>query len=194
MEISKMMNEKETTRISKFLSLVLRHQPQLIGITLNEQGWVSVDELLQQAKKHGQLITPETLNHVVDTNAKKRFAFSANKQQIRASQGHSVEVELSYEPQVPPEVLYHGTGSQSVESILKTGLERRNRQHVHLSADTDTAIKVGSRHGKPVVLSVLAGEMNKNGFVFYLSANGVWLTDEVPAVFLRLEGIPSITK
>jgi putative RNA 2'-phosphotransferase len=189
-----MMNEKETTRISKFLSLVLRHQPQLIGITLNEQGWVSVDELLQQAKKHGQLITPETLNHVVDTNAKKRFAFSANKQQIRASQGHSVEVELGYEPQVPPEVLYHGTGSQSVESILKTGLERRNRQHVHLSADTDTAIKVGSRHGKPAVLSVLAGEMHGKGYVFYLSANGVWLTDEVPAEFLRLDGIPSITK
>jgi putative RNA 2'-phosphotransferase len=194
MAISKMMNEKETTRISKFLSLVLRHQPQLIGITLNEQGWVSVDELLQQAKKHGQLITMEVLNHVVETNAKKRFAFSADKKQIRASQGHSVEVELGYEPQVPPKILYHGTGSQSVESILKTGLERRSRQHVHLSADINTAIKVGSRHGKPVVLSVLAGEMNKNGFVFYLSANGVWLTDEVPAVFLRLEGIPSITK
>jgi putative RNA 2'-phosphotransferase len=194
MEISKMMNEKETTRISKFLSLVLRHQPQLIGITLNEQGWVSVDELLQQAKKHGQLITMEVLNHVVETNAKKRFAFSADKKQIRASQGHSVEVELGYEPQVPPKILYHGTGSQSVESILKTGLERRNRQHVHLSADTDTAIKVGSRHGKPVVLSVLAGEMHGKGYVFYLSANGVWLTDEVPAAFLRLEGIPSITK
>jgi putative RNA 2'-phosphotransferase len=180
------MNEKETTRISKFLSLVLRHQPQLIGINLDEQGWVNVDELLKQAHQHGQLITMEVLNHVVETNAKKRFAFSNDKQQIRASQGHSVEVELGYEPQVPPKVLYHGTGSQSVESILKTGLEKRNRQHVHLSADVDTAIKVGSRHGRPVVLNVLAGEMTKSGFVFYLSANGVWLTDEVPAAFLSM--------
>jgi putative RNA 2'-phosphotransferase len=180
------MNEKETTRISKFLSLVLRHQPQLIGINLDEQGWVNVDELLKQAHQHGQLITMEVLNHVVETNAKKRFAFSNDKQQIRASQGHSVEVELGYEPQVPPKVLYHGTGSQSVESILKTGLEKRNRQHVHLSADVDTAIKVGSRHGRPVVLNVLAGEMTKSGFVFYLSTNGVWLTDEVPAAFLSM--------
>jgi len=180
------MNEKETTRISKFLSLVLRHQPQLIGITLNEQGWVNVDELLQKAKKHGQLITLEVLTHVVETNAKKRFAFSGDKRQIRASQGHSLAVALGYEPQVPPNVLFHGTGSQSVESILKTGLERRSRQHVHLSADMDTAIKVGSRHGKPVVLNVLAGEMNRKGYVFYLSANGVWLTDEVPAEFLTV--------
>jgi putative RNA 2'-phosphotransferase len=186
MKISKKMNEKETTRISKFLSLVLRHQPQLIGITLDEQGWVSVDELLQQAHKHGKSITLEMLNHVVEANTKKRFAFSDDKRQIRASQGHSVAVELGYKPQVPPDVLYHGTGSQSVESILKTGLERRSRQHVHLSADVDTAIKVGSRHGKPVVLSVLAGDMNRKGYVFYISANGVWLTDDVPVEFLRL--------
>ena len=180
------MNEKDTTRISKFLSLVLRHQPQLIGINLDEQGWVNVDKLLKQAHQHGQLITMEVLNHVVETNAKKRFAFSGDKQRIRASQGHSVKVALGYEPQVPPEVLYHGTGSQSVESILKSGLEKRSRQHVHLSADIDTAIKVGSRHGKPVVLNVLASEMNRKGYVFYLSANGVWLTDEVPPAFLSI--------
>jgi putative RNA 2'-phosphotransferase len=179
------MNEKETTRISKFLSLVLRHQPQLIGINLNEQGWVNVDELLQKAQQHGQLITPEVLNHVVETNAKKRFAFSDDKQQIRASQGHSVGVALGYGPQVPPNVLFHGTGSQSVESILKTGLEKRSRQHVHLSADIDTAIKVGSRHGKPVVLNVLASEMHSKGYVFYLSANGVWLTDKVPPEYIN---------
>ena len=181
-----MITEKETTSISKFLSLVLRHQPQLIGITLNEQGWVNVDELLQRAHKHGKIITLDMLTHVVETNTKKRFAFSDDKRQIRASQGHSVVVELGYEPQVPPDVLFHGTGSQSVPSILKTGLERRSRQHVHLSADIDTAIKVGSRHGKPVVLSVLAGEMHKKGYVFYISANGVWLTNEVPAEYLTL--------
>jgi len=180
------MNEKETNRISKFLSLVLRHQPELIGITLNEQGWVNVDELLQQAHKYGKIITLNMLNHVVETNAKKRFAFSDDKQKIRASQGHSVEVALGYEPQVPPQVLYHGTGSQSVDSILKTGLEKRSRQHVHLSADIDTAIKVGSRHGKPVVLDVLAGEMHDKSYAFYLSANGVWLTDEVPAEYIML--------
>jgi putative RNA 2'-phosphotransferase len=180
-----MMNEKETTSISKFLSLVLRHQPQLIGIKLDEHGWVNVDELLQQAHQHGQLITMQTLTHVVETNAKKRFAFSNDKRQIRASQGHSVEVALGYEPQVPPHVLYHGTGSQSVESILKTGLQKQSRQHVHLSADADTAIKVGSRHGKPVLFSVLAGEMYRERYVFYLSANGVWLTDEVPAEYIN---------
>ena len=183
------MNEKETTSTSKFLSLVLRHQPELIGIKLDGQGWVNVDELLQKAHQHGKIITLDMLNHVVETNAKKRFAFSDDRQKIRASQGHSVEVALGYEPQVPPEVLYHGTGSQSVESILKTGLERRSRQHVHLSADTDTAIKVGSRHSKPVVLSVLAGEMNSKSYMFYLSANGVWLTDEVPASFLELREV-----
>ncbi|MBS7566779.1 RNA 2'-phosphotransferase [Mucilaginibacter sp. Bleaf8] len=180
------MNEKETTKLSKFLSLVLRHQPDLIGIELDEQGWVKVDELLKQSANHGHLITLEMLNHVVETNAKKRFAFSNDGHKIRANQGHSVEVDLGYEPQVPPTVLYHGTGSQSVASILQSGLEKRSRQHVHLSADRDTAIKVGSRHGKPVVLEVLALEMHQNGYTFFLSANGVWLTETVPANFLQL--------
>jgi putative RNA 2'-phosphotransferase len=181
-----MISEKETTGISKFLSLVLRHQPRLIGITLNEQGWVSVDELLKQANKHGKAITTDILNHVVETNAKKRFAFSDDKLQIRASQGHSVQVALGYEPQVPPDILYHGTGSQSVQSILQTGLQKRGRQHVHLSADIDTAIKVGSRHGKPVVFMVMAKLMYEQGYPFLLSANGVWLTDNVPSNFLTL--------
>ncbi|WP_345954001.1 RNA 2'-phosphotransferase [Mucilaginibacter sp. PAMB04168] len=182
-----MISEKEITSISKFLSLVLRHQPELIGMELDLQGWVSVDELLKKANVHGKLITMEMLNHVVETNSKKRFAFSDDKQKIRASQGHSVEVELGYEPHVPPAVLYHGTGAQSVDSILHLGLQKRSRQHVHLSADPETAVKVGSRHGKPVVLKVLADQMQQKGFVFYLSANGVWLTDNVPPEFLQLE-------
>lgn len=179
-----MLTEKETTSLSKFLSLVLRHQPELIGIKLDEQGWVAVDELLQKAGAHGKAITIAMLNHIVETNAKKRFAFDDTKQKIRASQGHSVEVELGYEPQTPPDVLYHGTGSQSVEAILRTGLEKRSRQHVHLSRDLETAVKVGQRHGKAVVLTVAAGEMYQQGHKFYLSENKVWLTDFEPADFI----------
>ena len=180
------MKEKDITSISKFLSLVLRHQPLAIDITLDEQGWVNVDELLKQANAHGHSLDLEVLNHVVETNSKKRFAFDESRQKIRASQGHSVDVELGYQAQMPPEVLYHGTGEKSVQSILNTGLERRSRQHVHLSRYKDTALQVGSRHGKPTLFEVLAGEMHDKGYVFYLSENKVWLTDAVPAEFLRL--------
>lgn len=179
-----MISEKEITSLSKFLSLVLRHHPETIGIKLDEQGWVAVDELLQKAQAHGKNITPDVLNHIVETNAKKRFAFDDAGIKIRASQGHSVDVELGYEPQIPPDVLYHGTGSQSVEAILQTGLEKRSRQHVHLSSDLETAIKVGQRHGRPVVLTVAAAEMHRLGHKFYLSENKVWLTDFVPTDFI----------
>jgi putative RNA 2'-phosphotransferase len=181
-----MIREKENTNISKFLSLVLRHQPELIGIELDEQGWVAVDELLKKANAAGNAITFDILDYVVQTNAKKRFSFSDDLKKIRASQGHSVEVELGYEPQVPPEILYHGTATRFVESILQTGLEKRDRQHVHLSKELETATAVGQRHGKPVIFHVLAGQMHKAGHVFYLSANGVWLTDAVPVAFLKL--------
>ncbi len=179
------MKEKDITNTSKFLSLVLRHQPQFIGIELDEQGWVNVDELLKQANLHGQKIDAEMLRHVVATSDKKRFAFDDTGLKIRASQGHSVAVELGYHPEVPPQILYHGTGEKSVASILAVGLEKRSRQHVHLSADIETAIKVGSRHGKPRVFEVLANEMHTGGHTFYLSENKVWLTDHVPAQFLR---------
>ncbi|MEO3406403.1 RNA 2'-phosphotransferase [Mucilaginibacter sp. CAU 1740] len=182
-----MLTEKETTNLSKFLSLVLRHKPEEIGITLDEQGWVPVDELLDKLNKSGRPVTFDVLQHIVDTNAKKRFAFNDDKLKIRASQGHSVEVELGYEPQTPPDVLYHGTGEKSVESIMQSGLEKRTRQHVHLSSDINTAINVGSRHGKPVVLIVAAGEMYKQGYPFYLSENKVWLTDAAPAAFINLK-------
>jgi putative RNA 2'-phosphotransferase len=185
--LNETMKEKDITSVSKFLSLVLRHQPQLIGIELDEQGWINVDELLKQANAHGKELTMELLNDVVETNSKKRFAFDEGRQKIRASQGHSVEVELGYQPQTPPEILYHGTGEKSVSSIENGGLEKRSRQHVHLSRDMETAVQVGSRHGKPVVFNVLAGEMYKNGYKFYLSENKVWLTDSVPNQFLKLE-------
>jgi len=182
-----MISEKETTGFSKFLSLVLRHQPETIGIELDEQGWVPVDQLIAACNAHGKKLTVETLNHVVATNSKKRFAFDESGLKIRASQGHSVEVELGYTPQIPPELLFHGTGSQSVQSILPGGLEKRSRQHVHLSRDVETAIAVGGRHGKPVIFEVPALQMHAEGHLFYLSENGVWLTDVVPATYLKLK-------
>lgn len=181
-----MITEKENTQISKFLSLVLRHQPEAIGITLDEQGWVAVKELLFRLTSHGTVVTFDALNHIVETNAKKRFAFNGDRTRIRASQGHSVEVELGYAPQTPPEILYHGTGSQSVDVILSSGLDKRSRQHVHLSSDLETAINVGQRHGKPVVLTVDTVTMLQDGYTFFISENGVWLTDSVPAEYLSL--------
>ena len=181
-----MLTEKQNTTFSKFLSLVLRHQPGLISLELDGQGWANVDELLQKANAHGKALTRDSLQYIVDTNSKKRFAFSDDGRKIRASQGHSIEVELGYEPQMPPEILYHGTAEKNMESIIKTGLIKRNRQHVHLSIDTETATKVGQRHGKPVIFEVLAQQMQQQGFTFYLSENKVWLTDHVPAGYLRL--------
>ncbi|NCD68841.1 RNA 2'-phosphotransferase [Mucilaginibacter agri] len=182
-----MITEKENTQISKFLSLVLRHQPEAIGITLDEQGWVAVDELLNKLTNHGTPITYDALNHIVESNAKKRFAFNEDHTRIRASQGHSVSIELGYSPQIPPVILYHGTGSQSVDAILNSGLDKRNRQHVHLSSDLETAVKVGQRHGKPVVLTVDTMAMHRDGYTFFISENGVWLTDHVPASYLSLK-------
>jgi putative RNA 2'-phosphotransferase len=180
-----MIGEKESIRISKFLSFVLRHQPETIGIQLDKNGWTDVAELIQKSKKSGVKLDFETLRYIVNTNSRKRFAFNDAFDKIRASQGHSVDVELGYQPQKPPEILYHGTGIKSVDSILQTGLEKRNRHHVHLSSDVQTAAKVGERHGKPVVFEVSAGQMYANGFKFYLSENGVWLTEHVPPAYLK---------
>jgi putative RNA 2'-phosphotransferase len=182
-----MLSEKEITKISKFLSLVLRHQPETIGIKLDENGWVDVDELLKKSGVAGVKLDFETLKHIVATNNKKRFAFNDISDKIRASQGHSIAIELGCEPQVPPEILYHGTAISNVNSILSAGLEKRQRQHVHLSKDTETAIKVGSRHGKPVIFEVASLQMHNDGFKFFLSENGVWLTDLVPARYLKCQ-------
>ena len=180
------MDTKTTTTVSKFLSLVLRHQPELIGIELDTQGWVDVAILIKQLNANGTFVDRALLDHVVETNSKKRFAFSDNRERIRASQGHSISVELGYSAQTPPDILFHGTGEKSVTSILSTGLEKRSRQHVHLSQDLQTATQVGGRHGKPVVFTVLAAEMQAAGHLFYLSENNVWLTDHVPVKFVRL--------
>lgn len=176
---------KNEINISKFLSLVLRHQPETIGIQLDKNGWTDVNELIEKANNYGIKFGKETLNHIVATNPKKRFAFNDTLDKIRASQGHSVEIELGYTNQKPPKILFHGTAEKFVQSILDTGLEKRNRQHVHLSSDLETAIKVGQRHGKPFIFNVLAEQMYNDNFQFYISDNGVWLTDNVPIKYLK---------
>ena len=170
--------------LSKFLSLVLRHEPERLGLALDPAGWVAVDELLAAISRQKTPVTRERLDHIVAASEKKRFAFDETGTKIRASQGHSVEVELGYEPQVPPEILYHGTVEKFLPSIRTQGLIKGERHHVHLSADRPTAIKVGERRGKPVILTIKADEMHRAGHVFFRSANGVWLVDTVPAAFL----------
>src|SRR5438045_588771 len=171
------MNAEQTKRLSKFLSLVLRHQPDEIGIALDPAGWTPVEELLAALSRHGKNVTRADLEFMVEHNDKKRFAFSEDGLSIRASQGHSVEVELGYVPADPPEGLFHGTVEKFLESIRRLGLVKGNRHHVHLSATTETAVAVGGRRGKPVVLTVRAAAMQTAGHPFFLSANGVWLTE-----------------
>ncbi|HHB78596.1 MAG TPA: RNA 2'-phosphotransferase [Saprospiraceae bacterium] len=179
------MSKKENIKISKFLSLVLRHKPETIQIQLDENGWVSVSELIEKLNQNREYISFEILKYVVDTNSKKRFAFNEDQTKIRASQGHSLQIDLNYEPINPPKKLYHGTSERFLESILKSGIEKRNRQHVHLSSDIETALKVGQRHGKPVVLDIEAEKMSQNGHKFYLSDNSVWLTEYVPIEYIN---------
>lgn len=178
------MDEKQLKQKSKFLSLVLRHRPELIEIELDEQGWVNVDLLLRQLKRHGKQYDLAMLHEVVENNNKKRFAFNEKQTKIRANQGHSVKINLGYEATTPPELLFHGTATRFLESIRKTGLDKRNRHHVHLSADKDTATNVGSRHGKVVILQIKAKAMQAAGFEFYLSDNQVWLTDKIPVEYI----------
>lgn len=171
---------------SKFLSLVLRHQPDVIGVELDGEGWLEIDALINAANRHGKKLSPELLHRVVAENDKKRFAISDDGLRIRASQGHSLRsVELSLTATDPPDELFHGTISASLAGIRKSGLLRGKRNHVHLSPDLETARRVGSRRGKPVILTVVAAEMHAAGHSFFLSANEVWLTDHVPTDFIR---------
>lgn len=174
----------DMVRLSKFLSLVLRHKPEEIGLSLDDQGWAEIDELLRLANQGGRQLTRHLLERIVKENDKQRFAFSDDGLRIRASQGHSLQVDLALPPQKPPELLYHGTASHSVDSIRVYGLHKRQRQHVHLSRNAETATRVGQRHGRPVVLVVRAQQMFDAGHQFFLSANGVWLTEHVPVVYL----------
>ncbi len=178
------MKDQQIKKISKFLSLVLRHKPETIGITLDENGWVDTNELLEKLSNKNRNITFLQLEEVVEKNNKKRFAFNETRTKIRASQGHSLSINLNYKPVEPPEILYHGTATRFIESIKEQGLLKRNRDHVHLSHELDTAITVGKRHGKIKVLHVKAKEMFDEGYKFYFSDNGVWLTDHVPTNFI----------
>lgn len=179
------MNDKERKKISKFLSLVLRHQPQTIGIELDESGWVDVDVLMSALSRHNKGMSRETLEEVVDTNDKQRFSFSEDGTRIRANQGHSVDVELGYESATPPEILYHGTPQQFVEAIRSEGLNKMNRHHVHLHIDVATSTAVGQRRGKPVLLEVRALDMRQAGHEFFVTPNDVWLTDSVPPKYIN---------
>jgi len=176
--------EKRDIGTSKFLSLVLRHKPDTIGLTLDANGWVDIDVLLGAARDHGKKIDRQTLDRVVATNDKRRFSISEDGTRIRAAQGHSVAIDLALAPIIPPEVLYHGTATRFLDSIMAKGLIPGRRRHVHLSADIETAERVGKRHGKPVVLIIDAAAMTTRGVNFYRSENDVWLTDHVPSEHL----------
>jgi putative RNA 2'-phosphotransferase len=180
------MDEKRLTKISKFLSLILRHAPETVGLKLEDDGWVKVDELIAACAKNGRTFTLNELQEVVETNDKKRFAFDESGNKIRASQGHSVKVEIEFEEKTPPAILYHGTAEKNVRLILEKGLQKMRRHHVHLSADTETARKVGVRQGKPVIFAVDTVKMLENNCSFFVSANGVWLVENVPPEFLQV--------
>nr|WP_315201138.1 RNA 2'-phosphotransferase [uncultured Flavobacterium sp.] len=179
------MNEKATKGISKFLSFVLRHSPETIGLELDENGWADVEDLISKCSKDGNTLNLELLEFVVENNDKKRFVFNEDKTKIRASQGHSISVELDLAETEPSDYLYHGTVGKFLENIRKEGLQKMSRQHVHLSKDKETAIKVGSRRGVAQILTIRSGEMYKDGFKFYLSENNVWLTDQVPIKYIE---------
>jgi putative RNA 2'-phosphotransferase len=178
------MNPTQLKDISKFLSMVLRHNPQKIGIALDTNGWTDVHTLISKLNRKFPGFNLQTLEKVVAENNKQRFAFSPGRERIRASQGHSVQVELDYPPVEPPEFLYHGTVEKYLETIAKDGLQKMSRHHVHLSRDLETAIQVGNRRGKAIILQVKARDMYAAGHQFYCTPNGVWLTNFVPSEFL----------
>ncbi|MBS4912988.1 MAG: RNA 2'-phosphotransferase [Veillonella sp.] len=178
------INPSELTRISKFISMVLRHKPHVIGLNLDEHGWADVVELLEKMK-HKHLITMDILEKIVRTDNKQRYSFNEDHTKIRANQGHSINVDVELIETVPPEILYHGTGEKSVVHIDREGLKPMNRLYVHLSGDLETAERVGKRHGNVVIYKVRTGAMHQDGFVFYKSVNGVWLTKNVPVQYLE---------
>lgn len=170
--------------LSKFLSLLLRHKPQLVGLELDEHGWADVDELIRRVSRKRPL-DRTTLEHLVATDDKQRYSFSADGKLIRANQGHSIPVDVELAELEPPKILYHGTGEKSAASIRAQGLLKMSRLYVHLSSDLDTAIKVGRRHGAPKIFIVDSGSMFADGYKFFRSVNGVWLTEHVPAIYLE---------
>ncbi|WND36544.1 RNA 2'-phosphotransferase [Streptomyces sp. BB1-1-1] len=178
------VDDRRTVKVSKYLSKHLRHQPERIGLALDEAGWVEIDTLIAAAAAHGFRFTREELDHVVATNDKRRFAIEGTR--IRASQGHTIDVDLALPAATPPPFLYHGTVARHLDAIRAEGLRPMNRHDVHLSPDRETATRVGARRGRPIVLSVDAAAMHRDGHVFHVSANGVWLTKSVPPRYVRV--------
>ena len=175
---------KKEENLGRFISMVLRHKPESIGITLDEHGWADVEALIKAMNAHGKYINKVMLEKIVAENDKKRYSFDESHSKIRANQGHSIAVNLELEKKIPPEILYHGTATRFLESIQKSGLLKMGRQYVHLSKDVQTATKVGQRHLKVIVLKVDTKKMIQDGYDFYLSKNGVWLCDTVPPQYL----------
>ena len=178
------INLKRTKNASKFLSLLLRHKPETIGLVLDKNGWAIIDEIIEKSGKKGRALTRQLIDAAVAENNKKRFAISEDGLKIRARQGHSIKVDVELKEMVPPAELYHGTADKNMTSILNSGLNSGKRLHVHLSQDVETAKSVGQRHGKPVVFKVAADKMHQAGIKFYLSENDVWLVETVPPAFL----------
>lgn len=174
------MNKKEEQKISKFISLILRHKPEIINVTLDKNGWCDTETLLKACK-----ITIEDLTSIVNNDNKQRYSFNADKTKIRANQGHSINVDLTLNPIKPPLMLYHGTSTKYLKSIMQEGIKKMNRQYVHLSDNVETARTVGKRHGKPILLQVDSNKMYNDGYDFYLSDNKVWLSNYIPAKYIK---------
>jgi putative RNA 2'-phosphotransferase len=186
------MTDPEMVRTSRFLSFVLRHRPEAIGLSPDNSGWARVSDLLDAAGRKGIALTADLLGRIVAEDEKTRYSFSADRLKIRANYGHSIPIDLGLAACRPPEVLYHGTATRHLDSIKQHGIAPRKRRFVHLSVDAATAIKVGRRHGKPAILTIEASRMHEQGFTFYCSESGIWLTERVPAEFIafRKLGIP----
>ena len=184
--MSGLRSDKQMKNTSKFISLILRHKPETIGISLDEHGWADVQELIEGVDRFpGQSLDMETLEEIVRTDAKQRYSFNEDHTLIRANQGHSIQVDVELEEKIPPDVLWHGTGEKFVPSIDAQGLIPKSRLYVHLSSDPQTAKVVGSRHGRPVIYQVDCRQMTEDGYKYFLSANKVWLTKHVPAKYLK---------
>lgn len=185
-----MNNRKDS--LSIFISLILRHKPETINIVLDNNGYASVGELINGVNASGRHLTLDILENIVATDNKGRYSFNSDKTKIRANQGHSIKVDVELKEKVPPEFLYHGTGERNINNIINNGIKKMKRIHVHLSDNLETAITVGKRHGKPIVFKINTARMINDGYKFYLSENGVWLTDFVPNDYISNIGIEGI--
>ena len=177
--------KNDDVSLGRFISLVLRHQPSAAGITLDNEGWADTDKLIKGVCATGRKLDTETLERIVRENNKKRYSFNEDKSKIRANQGHSIDVEIKMTESVPPDVLYHGTAVSFLESIKEKGILKMSRQYVHLSKDAETAVNVGKRHGRPVVLVIDTAAMHADGYVFRISDNGVWQSEDIPFSYVK---------